>query len=279
VDSFKFHPGEREIQRRGGVQKMADKVGRMIHDAIPGAAVDFLEEQRMLVVGYRDDSGRVRASLLTGRPGFARALDPKTLRVDGPSPPPGEAAVLAIDFDHRSRMRLNGTLDPVPGGFRIRAREVYSNCPKYIQRRTIAEERETRPAQGQVSPTLTASQRELITSADTFFIATVPPGLHADVSHRGGNPGFVRVSDGRLSWDDYQGNTMFNTLGNLHLDPETALLFVDFQDGRLLHLNGQARTIGDKERTIDFEIREIVDTPGGHPFRWTTPVYSPFNPR
>jgi hypothetical protein len=72
---------------------------------------------------------------------------------------------------------------------------------------------------------------------------------------------------------------MFNTLGNLERDPETALLFVDFQDGRLLHLNGRARTMGDKERQVEFEIAEIQETPGGHPFRWTTPVYSPFNPR
>lgn len=273
-----FHPGERELQRRAGVEKMAERVGRMIHNSIPEAAADFLEQQRMLVLGYRDPQGRVRASLLTGRPGFARSTDPRTLRVDGPSFPSGAAAILAIDFDHRLRMRLNGTLEPGPGGFVIRANEVYSNCPKYIQRRRIEEEREGRAGKSQVTPTLTPSQRALIAAADTFFIATVPSGLNADVSHRGGNPGFVRIGDGRLSWDDYTGNAMFNTLGNLDRDPEAGLLFVDFQEGRVLQLNGRARTVGDQERVVEFDIAEIVETPGGHPFRWTAPVYSPFNP-
>ena len=78
------------------------------------------------------------------------------------------------------------------------------------------------------SVALSAGQRNLILKADTFFIATVPGGRAADVSHRGGYPGFVRVPDGRrLSWDDYPGNAMFNTLGNLRLDPEAGSVHAD----------------------------------------------------
>ena len=63
------------------------------------------------------------------------------------------------------------------------------------------------------------SQRAWVAAADTFFIASAAPGGGADASHRGGNPGFVRVRDAAtLEWPDYSGNTMFNTLGNITAD-------------------------------------------------------------
>ena len=61
-----------------------------------------------------------------------------------------------------------------------------------------------------------------------------------DASHRGGNPGFVKVTEpARLIFPDYAGNNHFNTLGNLVLDPRAGLLFVDFEHGDLLQLTGR----------------------------------------
>jgi predicted pyridoxine 5'-phosphate oxidase superfamily flavin-nucleotide-binding protein len=255
-------------------------VGRIIQDSIPEDAAEFLEQQPLLFLGHRDEAGRVRASLYAGRPGFVRVVDPHTVEIDGPALPPGDAGLLALDFDARQRMRLNGRLDPRPGGLRLHTTEVYSNCPKFIQRRSIEAERAERPGRRQTLSALTPAQRDLIAKADTFFIATAPPGLPADVSHRGGNPGFVRVVDPtHLAWDDYPGNAMFNTLGNLLRDPEAGLLFVDFQDGRLLQLNGRVTVTGEKERRIEFEIVDVGEISGGQPYRWSSPVYSPFNPR
>jgi hypothetical protein len=45
-----------------------------------------------------------------------------------------------------------------------------------------------------------------------------------------------------LWWPDYAGNNMFNTLGNLAVDPAAALLFPDFATGRTLQLSGGAVT-------------------------------------
>ncbi|MEP7092125.1 MAG: pyridoxamine 5'-phosphate oxidase family protein, partial [Nocardioidaceae bacterium] len=36
---------------------------------------------------------------------------------------------------------------------------------------------------------------------------------------------------------------MFNSLGNLHIDPEAALLFPDFTNHSALHLNGTAELL------------------------------------
>ena len=47
-------------------------------------------------------------------------------------------------------------------------------------------------------------------------------------------------SSKRLWWPDYPGNNMFNSFGNLAVDDEAALLFVDFRSGTTLHLSGSA---------------------------------------
>lgn len=82
----------------------------------------------------------------------------------------------------------------------------------------------------------------MIASSDTFFLGTSHPSRGSDASHRGGPPGFVRVeSPDRLWWPDFPGNNMFNSYGNLAVDDEAALLFVDFDTGAALHVTGTAR--------------------------------------
>jgi hypothetical protein len=52
--------------------------------------------------------------------------------------------------------------------------------------------------------------------------------------------------DGRsLMWPDYLGNGFFNTLGNLAVEPRAGLLFVDFERGDLLHVNGRTELVWD----------------------------------
>lgn len=54
------------------------------------------------------------------------------------------------------------------------------------------------------------------------------PTTGVDISHRGGKPGFVQVSqDGRPKFPDYSGNNFFNTLGNIHDDGRVGLLFAE----------------------------------------------------
>jgi predicted pyridoxine 5'-phosphate oxidase superfamily flavin-nucleotide-binding protein len=63
----------------------------------------------------------------------------------------------------------------------------------------------------------------LIRRADTFFAATAHASRGTDASHRRGNPGFAKVLDETtLRIPDYPGNSMFNTLGNLAVDPSDA---------------------------------------------------------
>jgi len=301
--SAEYHPGEIEVQERAGVRSMAERVSNSIHPTIPPAARGFLEEQLMVVVGSVGADGRVWASLLVGEPGFVRALNERTVRIDAtsfPGDPLAEAlqragtkvGVLAIELVTRRRLRLNGEAERRPDGrIYVRARQVYANCPKYIQARE--------PETGGAAPSLqdgytlrsrglTDEQRRLISCADTFFIASAHPEGGADASHRGGNPGFIRfLGENALEFPDYSGNTMFNTLGNIAINPSAGLLFLDFERGSTLQLTGEARIIWDAgraarftgaERVVEFRVQEAGELRGAVPLRWRFEGYSPFNP-
>ncbi|MGV9426592.1 pyridoxamine 5'-phosphate oxidase family protein [Streptomyces sp. NPDC003656] len=288
-----YHAGSRAVQDRAGERERADHVGRSLGQDIKPVAAAFLGLQPLLIVGAADPgTGRVWTSALSGEPGFVRATGPRQMSVTPGLPPgdplaealatPGTAVgTLALDPRTRRRMRLNGRLRPTARGFAVTADQVFSNCPKYIQRRETYErverrEHEVPVRRGQLDPEAV----EFVTAADTFFLATVHPG-GADASHRGGNPGFVRVdSPSELSWRDYPGNAMFLTLGNLRADPRAGLLFLDWATGTTLQLTGEARTeFGtDGERTVRFTVTEALTTPAAVPLRWSAPGYSPANP-
>ncbi|MET7699334.1 pyridoxamine 5'-phosphate oxidase family protein [Streptomyces sp. NPDC005485] len=287
-----YHSGSRAVQDRVGVRDLADHVGRSIGQGIRPVAAAFLELQPMLVLGAADpDTGAVWASLLTGEPGFVRATGPHRISVRG-GPREGDpltaalamagTAVGTIELDPRTRrrMRLNGRSAPTARGLAIDADQVFSNCPKYLQRREVYETVERAAVAPRHGSELTSSQREFIESADTFFIATVH-AHGADASHRGGNPGFVHVTSPReLNWRDYPGNSMYLTLGNLTADARCGLLFLDWTSGAVLQLTGRARTEfdGEGERTVRFTVEGVVDAPGASPLRWGPPEYSPANP-
>ncbi|MFJ4198402.1 pyridoxamine 5'-phosphate oxidase family protein [Streptomyces sviceus] len=286
-----YHAGSRAVQDRVGVREQADHVGRSVGRGIRDVAAAFLELQPLLVAGAADPStGRVWASPLTGAPGFVRATGPHRVSVAGgwlPSDPlatafatPGTSVgTIALDPRTRRRMRLNGRLGPTARGFAVEADQVFANCPKYLQKREsyeiVADRRSGDPLHG---AELTPGQAEFVTAADTFFLASVHEG-GADASHRGGNPGFVRVdSPGELSWRDYPGNSMFLTLGNLAADPRAGLLFLDWTTGTALQLTGEAHTEYGEDRRVRFLVREVVETPSAIPLRWSGPEYSPANP-
>jgi predicted pyridoxine 5'-phosphate oxidase superfamily flavin-nucleotide-binding protein len=290
VSTGSFHAGEREVQRRAGLADEAQAVGRIVGDAISPAAARFLETQRLAIAASLDASGQPWASVLSGPAGFLRTVDPRRLRIaavpadDDPLAANlrvrPEIGLLVIDPQTRRRMRVNGrgTLDR--DGVVVRTDEVYGNCPKYIQRRRLLGEASSPRGSAVTSGRLSAAQRAWIASADTLFIASFHPDSGADASHRGGEPGFVRVEDDRrIVMPDYPGNAMFNTLGNLLEHPRAGLLFLDFATGDTLQVAGRAALRFEPERALAVEVDEVRETPGGHRLAWELIERSPSNPR
>jgi hypothetical protein len=221
----------------------------------------------------------------------ARADDPlwDNLRHDR------RVGLLFIEVASRRRYRVNGEVaDPGADPVVVDVREALPNCPKYITRRHLNvgpaggdghRDRAAPPTSG-VDPG--DEERRIIAGADVCFVASANPEGQLDASHRGGRPGFVELRDGGLWIPDYRGNGMFNTLGNLRLNPRAGLLFVDFAGSQTLQLTGTT--------ALDLAVEDPDGGTGGTGRAWTfTPTawrraplaatltselvdYSPFNP-
>jgi predicted pyridoxine 5'-phosphate oxidase superfamily flavin-nucleotide-binding protein len=88
--------------------------------------------------------------------------------------------------------------------------------------------------------------RAWIESADHFFLATADAEGRPTCSYKGGDPGFVRVIEGGiLAFPLYDGNGMFLSAGNLSVNPNVGLLFVDRARGRRLRVDGTASVSAD----------------------------------
>lgn len=291
-----YSPGERAVQERAGVIVAADRSARAIRSDLPDVAAAFLAERPFVVAGARDAEGRVWASLLRGSPGFARALDERTVELSGPMAA-GDPLVdlvdgsliglLALDPTTRRRMRVNGRVRRRPGGLEVEVDQVVANCPKYITERHRRVPDHGATPRRATGDRLERGQRDQVAAADTFFIATATDD-GADASHRGGTPGFIEVRDDRhLIWPDYAGNAMFLTLGNLEVDPRAGLLFVDWEVGRTLQITGSAEVDWDPdaaarfpgaERTVAFGIERWVELEGATSLSWERSSFSRHNP-
>lgn len=273
-----FHTGEQEVQRRVGVRDQVERAGRnMIRQAMPDQHRELFEALPMLVVGSVDKDGRVWASILSGQPGFVRSPSAKRLTIAA-RPALGDPllgqlhvgsplGLLGIQLETRRRNRANGRIVARDSdSFTVEIEQSFGNCKQYIQAREPIFDASLVGRAGAVieeRARLSARASELLANSDTFFIATASAfaaddrdGEGVDVSHRGGRPGFVRVSDGpvgtRLTLPDFRGNFIFNTFGNLEVNPRAGIVCADFQTGDVLTLTGSARVIWDGEELDSF---------------------------
>jgi hypothetical protein len=86
----------------------------------------------------------------------------------------------------------------------------------------------------------------LIQTSPFFFIGTSHAD-YVDCSIKSGDPGFVKiVGSNVIEYPEYDGNSMYRTLGNLSKNPNVGLLFLRF-DGksRRMRINGRAAILED----------------------------------
>jgi uncharacterized protein len=90
--------------------------------------------------------------------------------------------------------------------------------------------------------------RKMIEAASFFFIAT-SFGEYVDCSMRAGAPGFIHITGpGELEFPEYDGNSMYRTLGNISRNPNVGLLFVKFDgESYRIRINGRAEILDDPE--------------------------------
>ena len=253
--------------RLGIRERMVDVGQRVIRTAMPEQHQRFFAQLPFMLVGSVDAAGRPWASVLVGQPGFVQAPDAKRLDFRArpiPGDPlaeglaPGRAAGLpghrAAHASAQPRQR------PCRGVAMSRASASRSsrsvgNCPQYIQGREFEWVRDAtdltpratealRPA-GRRGAGAHRARRHAVRrhpGASRADGPDVQTGRGADVSHRGGRPGFVKIEDEHtLLVPDFTGNFFFMTLGNLQLNPRAGVLFIDFDTRRPAHADRHRR--------------------------------------
>jgi len=299
LSSEVFHPGEAAIQDRLGVREQIEDLGRrLVRDYMPDQHRTFFAQLPFILIGALDSTRQPWATVLAGPAGFIQSPDPRTLVIDahpnatdplaGALVPGASVGLLGIEPHTRRRNRMNGVIQEASGsGLQVAVSQSFGNCP-YVEV-SLGE------AQIRRGTTLDVEQQERIRQADTFYIASAHPSSEenaapyegVDVSHRGGKRGFIRVdADGsRLTIPDFVGNFLFNTFGNLQLNPRCGLVFIDFSSGGLLHVAGRGVVIWDgpqvsafegAQRLLRFEITGWQWVDGVLPLRWGPEELSPF---
>ena len=270
------------VQQRAGVLDAAARLEPMVRQGglTPGAAA-FVSGATFGALTARDRTGRLWTAPLLGEPGFVTPESASALRIRGgiadadplfDLPSGQEVGVIVIDYASRRRLRVNGQLDRGDEDeLRVSIAQAYGNCPQYIPR---AQWRSGLPAPHRRrvhdGDSLRDSDIDQIRRAATFILGTTHPTAGNDASHRGGPPGFVTVSPRTVRWPDYPGNNMFNSLGNLAVDPTAALMFAT-ATGRVVQISGAAtvewdrsaaREPDDTGRGVALTIDRVVVTTG-----------------
>jgi predicted pyridoxine 5'-phosphate oxidase superfamily flavin-nucleotide-binding protein len=171
-----YHDGNRRLQDKFDTRRVADLLQeRTVGDVIDEHHKAFIESRDMFFLATSDADGRPNCSYKGGDPGFVRVVDEHTVAFpnydgNGMYKSMGNVLVnadvgmLFIDFEHRSRMRLNGMAsidehDPLMAEYpeaqfivRVRAREVFPNCPRYIHRYQLVERSKFVPRAGCETP-------------------------------------------------------------------------------------------------------------------------------
>jgi predicted pyridoxine 5'-phosphate oxidase superfamily flavin-nucleotide-binding protein len=268
-----FHAGEQAVQTRIGVRDRVEKMGqRMVRDFMPDEHRAFFEDLPFLIAASDDAHGALWASLIAGEPGFVQAPEPRRLRIGARTLPDdplrtnlragAPLGLLGIELPTRRRNRVNGRLARATRDeFELRVEQSYGNCKQYIQARAGVFEMDVLAPSIEGS-LLSEAAAQVLQHTDTTFIAT--GSSHAsdggseglDASHRGGRPGFIRVevdaTGSVLTLPDFYGNFMFNSFGNLEVNPHAGLLALDFAGGAVLSLTGTAHVVWDGPEVASF---------------------------
>jgi len=171
-----YHDGHRLLQDRFDTRRLADRIDeRLVDDTIDADDKAFIENLDMFFLATADEQGRPNCSYKGGEPGFVRVLGEHTVafpNYDGNGMYLSSGNVLVnhnvgmlfIDFERGRRLRLNGVAsidehDELMGHYpeaqfvvRVRAHEVFPNCPRYIHKYRLVERSRFVPKESCTTP-------------------------------------------------------------------------------------------------------------------------------
>lgn len=250
---LKYHQGQLSVQEEAKTtavaSKLADWVGPVVKFALGADVFLFVA----------DSDGGLRFTALSGEPPLllvhgqlerrhghgqpdeagVRLRFPRWLLPPPPAPTPYGG--LAISFASARRARINGVMSDGGETTDLLADETFTLCRKYIPpSEPLAREAHAGPTSREPLSLNDPCLAALISGAESAFLASISPTGHPDVSHRGGPPGFLHLdpATGALSWEEYVGDGVFKSAGNLRATRRFTLLVSDIVTGEGVELVG-----------------------------------------
>ena len=291
-----------KITKEGEIAKMRIP---MVKDSLHERFIPFLEYQILTFIGSQDSQGNLWSSLIVGERGFINAPSIHEITFDLSKIKSNKndiffknietnsiAGLLFHEAQRRARYRAWGNVTMKGNLLSFNINMGYPSCPKHIQQEIIELPKDLKKIEVKTESgtALNLAEKEWISNAHTFFIATQTKKGDIESSHRGGSPGFIEIlENGHLRVPDYLGNSMFSTLGNIYENPKAALLFIDYKKGKTLQLSGLTKIefnqnsekdfnkSGETGRFWTFETKQWIKTLNHHQVNNEFEEFSPFN--
>ena len=276
-----FHTSEQAIQSKLGMRDKMEQFGqRVIRDYLPEQHRDFYRQLPVLFLGHSDKNGWPWASILFNPPGFIESPDKHNLKIKA-KPLLGDPlhdslqvglplGILGLEFHSKRRNRASTHIRSVSDeGIEVKVNQSFGNCPKYINDHQLKFLKQWSSDETKIQRIEAFDQdtQNFIAQADTFFVASEAPKKKykanegADISHRGGKCGFIRIdNEKQITIPDYSGNFHFNTFGNFLENPKAGLLFIDFTKAKILTLTGHVKIIWESVDIFNFPLAERLWT-------------------
>ncbi len=171
-----YHDGARALQDRFDSRRIADRLEEItVHTAFSADDRALIERAAMFFLATADADGWPDCSYKGGVPGFVRVVDARSLefpsydgngmfRSLGNIVVNPKVGLLFVDFDQRTRVRVNGlasvsddpealaAFDGAQAVVRVEVERIFPNCPRYIHRMDLVELSDHAPRADHVPP-------------------------------------------------------------------------------------------------------------------------------
>jgi hypothetical protein len=247
MEPLEYHPSQRQIQAEANTTEIADRLSRWT-----GPARQFCLLADLFIFATQSEDGKIVFSVLSGAPPLVEVTRKQGFSLILPAqlsshiPLKSQVGGLAINLSQARRVRINGTAIEHPGGIELECEEVYTSGRKYM---TMSAKLESSilagPARIEKFPAHHPQINETLAQSETAFLATMSPDGKLDVTHRGGLPGFIHYNSRseQLSWDEYVGDGVFSSAGNIRATGIFSLLVLNHPSGDAIGFHGQAEYI------------------------------------